>query len=373
MVKTIVVLGASFAGLTVAHKLLKHTYKEVKDFKVILVSNTTHAYWNLAAPRAIIAGQIDEGKLYLPIEPGFKRYPAGSFEFVLGTATSLDPATKFVQISTESGERQQPYDILVLTTGSSAIGEVPWKASGDVEASKALLHKTQEKVKAAKSIAVGGGGATGVETAGELGYEYGKSKEITLITAGEFLLQGSVEKKVSNGAEKVIKNLGVKVVKSTRIISATLLESGKTELSLSNNTTLTVDLYLPTTGLLPNTSYVPAKLRNEGGYVKVDNFLRVKDAEDIWAAGDVIDVQRAQAVNTATQSTHVAKNIDALLKGKAVTPYKPGPAMIVATLGRSKATGVMGSFKLPGFLVQYMKGRTMLIEKLPGLTTGSDL
>jgi hypothetical protein len=43
------------------------------------------------------------------------------------------------------------------------------------------LHKVQEQVKAAKTIVVGGAGATGVETSGELGYEYGKDKEITLV------------------------------------------------------------------------------------------------------------------------------------------------------------------------------------------------
>jgi NADH dehydrogenase FAD-containing subunit len=38
MVKTIVVLGASYAGLAVAHRLLKHTRQQEKDLKVVLVS-----------------------------------------------------------------------------------------------------------------------------------------------------------------------------------------------------------------------------------------------------------------------------------------------------------------------------------------------
>ncbi|RFU35697.1 hypothetical protein B7463_g720, partial [Scytalidium lignicola] len=370
MVKTIVILGASFAGLTVAHKLLKNTYKDVKDFKVILVSNTTHAYWNLASVRAIVPGQIADNQIFQPIEPAFKRYPSGSFEFVLGTAKNLDPASKLVQITTYSGERSQPYDILVLATGSSAIGEVPWKAIGDVDESKALLHRIQDKVKSAKSIVVGGGGATGVESAGELGFEYGRSKEITLITAGEFLLEGAVEKKIGNGAEKVLKNQGVKIIKSTRVLSASVLSSGKTELALSNNSTITVDLYLPTTGLIPNSGYVPSKLRNDKGFVKVDTFLRVKDAKDIWAAGDIADIQRPQLVNTSTQAVHLAKNLDAVLKGKAPVPYKPGSAMIAVTIGRSKGTGAMGSMKLPSIMVWFAKGRSLLVEKLVPTVAG---
>jgi hypothetical protein len=38
MVKTVVVLGASFAGLAVSHRLLKYTRQQEKDLRVILVS-----------------------------------------------------------------------------------------------------------------------------------------------------------------------------------------------------------------------------------------------------------------------------------------------------------------------------------------------
>lgn len=36
-------------------------------------------------------------------------------------------------------------------------------------------------MKSAKSIVLGGAGPTGVEAAAELGFEYGKGKEITLV------------------------------------------------------------------------------------------------------------------------------------------------------------------------------------------------
>lgn len=50
------------------------------------------------------------------------------------------------------------------------------------EDTKNKLHKIQEQVKAAKSIVVVGGGVTGIETAAELGFEYGKSKEISIVS-----------------------------------------------------------------------------------------------------------------------------------------------------------------------------------------------
>lgn len=181
MAKTIVVLGGSFAGLKIAHALLQKTLPAVKGLKVILVSKSTHVYWNLAAPRAIVPGQIPDDKVFQPITPAFAKYSSSNFEFVLGSATSVDPDAKKIQVSTKEGAQELAYDVLVVTTGSSAIGGSPWKQGGSYEESLAALHETQEKVKKAKSIVLGGGGVTGVETAGELGYEYGKEKEITLV------------------------------------------------------------------------------------------------------------------------------------------------------------------------------------------------
>jgi pyrimidine operon attenuation protein/uracil phosphoribosyltransferase len=52
MVKTIVVLGASYAGLAVAHRLLKHTYQREKDIKVVLVSKVRDGARNSPQPRS---------------------------------------------------------------------------------------------------------------------------------------------------------------------------------------------------------------------------------------------------------------------------------------------------------------------------------
>jgi NADH dehydrogenase FAD-containing subunit len=41
MAQTIVVLGGSFAGIQIAHRLVKNTRKSVKDLKVILVSKVS--------------------------------------------------------------------------------------------------------------------------------------------------------------------------------------------------------------------------------------------------------------------------------------------------------------------------------------------
>ena len=99
------------------------------------------------------------------------------------------------------------------------------------------------------------------------------------------------------------------------------MPDGRTELTLSDGQKIVTDLYIPTTGLTPNSSYVPQNLLNANGFVVVDEFLRVKGAADVWAVGDVSSAQRPQYINTQKQAAHVAKNIGLLMKGKELVRY----------------------------------------------------
>lgn len=245
---------------------------------------------------------------------------------MLGVASSFDPTTKTVTVTTASGELKQTYDVLVLATGSrTAANNVPWKASlAGYEATKAVLHKHREQVKAAKTIVLGGGGPTGVETAGELGFEYGKTKDITLITSAAELCADSLPVKISQGAEVQLQKLGVKVIKGVKITDSKATDDGKTELALSNGTTKIVDLYLPTIGVVPNSEYIPKTLLDDRGFVIVDQFLRVKNADGVWAVGDLVNTDPSQAVYLFKQQPALSKNLDLVLKGKQPVPYKSG-------------------------------------------------
>jgi apoptosis-inducing factor 2 len=181
MSKTILILGGSYAGLTTAHSLLKSILPSHKDLRVILVNPSDHFFFNIPSVRAALPGQYENEKLYHSIPAGFA-YAGESFEFVEGKAEKVDPASNSVTISTVSGQRVQPYNFLVVATGSSTIGKSPWMANGNsYHNTKKYLSDMSKKIAAAESIVVGGGGTTGAELAGELGYVYGGTKEITLV------------------------------------------------------------------------------------------------------------------------------------------------------------------------------------------------
>lgn len=258
---------------------------------VLTSSQSTHFYWNVAAPRAIIPGAMKTEEYFQPIEPGFASYSKDNFEFILGAATAVDPAANTVSVTTASaGDRTLNYDFLVLATGARApTDDVLWKNPGTYEEGTSKLRAIGERVQAAQSYVIGGAGMTGVETAAELKYEYG-GKEVTLICAGPELLNGD---SLASGAESQIAKLGVKIRKDVKVTGSTPGADGKTEVALSDGSTISTDMYIPTVGVVPNSEFLPASMLTERKYVSVDEHFRVKGHQNIWAAGDVVSIPRA--------------------------------------------------------------------------------
>ncbi|RWA09557.1 hypothetical protein EKO27_g5560 [Xylaria grammica] len=379
MTKTVIVLGGAYAGVQVAHRLLKYTKPHVKDLKVILVSKNSHFYWNLAAVRAIVPGILKEEQYALPIAPGFAKYAADAFEFIVGSAEDVNTANKTVRVKVgaDASERDLTYDYLVVATGTRNAGatDVPWKNNGTHEEITALLAETQQKVNAAKHIVVAGAGATGVETAAELGFEYGNpkdsaaKKEIVLLSADKEVLNSD---SIAGNVAAELKKLNVTIRESARVVSANVLPDGKTEVVIENGENIITDLYLPTMGMTPNTEFLPAALLTDKKFVDIDEFYRVKGADNVWAAGDVVWKPRGSFVLSDKQAAGVAKNIDAVLKGKNQTPVKTIPidVLMVAT-GRSRGAGRMGPVKAFSLMVYLIKGKTLGVEKLPSWVDGT--
>ncbi len=78
--------------------------------------------------------------------------------------------------------------------------------------------------------------------------------------------------------------------------------------------------------LVPNSSYIPSEPLSSKGFVTVDDYLRAKGAGDIWAIGDVVDVEWKQWIYMDKQSSYVAKNIILVLNNK--TPFRTKPRLI---------------------------------------------
>lgn len=204
----IVVLGGSFAGISAAHHFLKDTIKDLRQtrtapqYRVRLISPSTHLYWNIGAPRGIVSSTwLDQDDLFVPIIPAFSRYHADRFEFLQGTATAVDFSARRVTVakhqpnaesngqhgrqpssasqdsqnrwstgskdSKNSQSQSIPFHALIIATGTSAVDPL-LSLHGTHEDTIRELDYFHQKLNNAESVIVAGGGPSGVEAAGQL-------------------------------------------------------------------------------------------------------------------------------------------------------------------------------------------------------------
>ncbi|KAI0766072.1 amid-like mitochondrial oxidoreductase [Irpex lacteus] len=414
--RNIVVLGGSFAGVSAAHTILKHVIPSLPDpssYRVVLISSSTHTFLRPAAPRAMLDDKFfDQSKLFIPLADCFAKYPSETVELVHGRATQLDTTARTVAYTLSSSStsisnsdeetKTVEYYALVIATGSSTPSPLHGFNAGTHTDLQAHWASFRTALKSAKSIVIAGGGTTGVETAGELG-EYLNGRpgwlckvepkvNITLVASTPQVLP-YLRPKIAGKAERLLREVGVNVIKNTRVADVSPPGAGtsgnvagKATLTLDNNgtvQTIEADLYIPSTGCTPNSSFVPAALKDERGYVLTSNTLRVEGAgERMYALGDVATYARPSIYFLETVIPVFTSNItrDLLLTvGKSDTDKGvPKEKVFVedkketqlVPIGTSKGVGAFGGWQLPSGVVWAIKGRDYWMGMMGGLWSG---
>ncbi|KAI1138849.1 FAD/NAD(P)-binding domain-containing protein [Hypoxylon sp. FL0543] len=384
MTKTVVILGAGVAGLQLAHYLVSRTAAKQPDLRVVLVSPNTHFYWGLASVRFVLPTQqhgITEDKYLIPIEEQFARYPnKAQFEFVAGAAKQLHPDRNSVTVARNAKaggaapeEVEIAYHTLIVATGTTYRGGMPWKALGTTEDTRAAVAQLRKQIDAAQTIVVAGAGATGVEFTGELAAAYGKGgkKKITLVSTDALPLEPRLQDRVRASARKELEKLGVKFLGNAKVTAVTPAPKGgdakeiKVEVASGGKTTtqtLEADLLVPTYGAEFNTSFAPASMIAPSGRLRQNPDLRAPDHPNIFVVGDVGDLQHPQAIYAEQQAWHVMQQFSKYLAtdGREIAPYHSGgedKIQFAVTVGPSRAAGQMGGFQLPSLLIWWLKGR----------------
>jgi len=137
---------------------------------------------------------------------------------------------------------------------------------------------------------------------------------------------------------KYLQDLKIEVKLQKKVMSSAQTSDGHHKITLSDGEVLTTDMYIPTFGLIPNSSYVPEKFLNDNRTVKVDEFLKVKDTENVWAIGDVSGIENSQYKTCDTQSAYVSKSITTILNKNTPNSYKEATRMIPILLRLPSST-----------------------------------
>ena len=409
----VVIIGASFGGIPTAHGLLKQIFPNLaasqkKKYKVVLISPNDHFYYKIGAPRMIVKPEaLPLEKLLLPIAEGFKHYSKDQYEFIQAYATSIDADAKAVLTSTN---RNIHYDSLVIATGTTCATPA-WSTSEGLDALRADLAELHQKIPAATSILVAGGGAVGTETAGELAEAFGGKKELTILSGSAQLLPRLQTKSVGKDAEARLSKLGVKVVHGVRVTSYSKTGDNKTSLKLDDGTERVVDVYIEATGDRPNSKFIPEAWLNPKGFVKTDGRtlrLDVPDVQNVYCIGtvgsysdgSVLDIKFAMKALLETlrldlsgkreSSSSSIASLDTTPPGwiswltswvpfygstesgtRKIFYKKVQSDMQLVPIGAKQGVGVVFGWKLPSFAVVMAKSKDYMVGEAPKLVQGT--
>lgn len=261
-----------------------------------------------------------------------------------------------------------PFDMLVLATGS-AYKHGFAKASGrDVTLEQRRQEYVQQSatLKAAKNVLIVGGGPVGVEMAGEVISAYPETK-VTMVHSRERVLHSLTKESASQYAFQWIVSRGGKVILSDRVKSGT--PENATSIETEKGQNLTADLIYWCTGSPVNTEYMRANFASaldDAGLIKVDEYLRVAGALNIFALGDVCTADRLKTGYLAMKHASIVReNVKALCKGPTpVCKYKPAKEAMFVSLGPDDGVGVVMGMRIKGWIVVKTKSKSLLLPRM---------
>ncbi|HVK25308.1 MAG TPA: FAD-dependent oxidoreductase [Actinokineospora sp.] len=264
MTHHIVVLGAGYSGL-VAAKLAAR-----KDTTVTLV-NARDRFIERVRLHQLGAGQPLRDRPLADLIDGT------GITLVVDRVTAIDPEAKTVHLTNGT----LPYDTLIYALGSQAdLDTVPGTREHAFTVADAdQATRLRERITSSGTVAVVGGGLTGIEAAAEIAETYPDAK-VRLVTAGA--LGESLSEKARTYLRRAFDRLGVEVRDEVRV--AEVRADG---LVLDDGEHVGADTVVWTTGFrvspLARAAGVAVDRR---GRMVVDDTLRSVSHPDIYGIGD---------------------------------------------------------------------------------------
>jgi NADH dehydrogenase len=387
MGKSIVIVGAGYAGILTAKKLAKKLKKQ-KDINITIIDkNPFHTM--LTELHEVAANRVDEDSIKISLK---KVFAGRNVNVKLDTIKSIDFNSKLVVGENES----YPYDYLVIAAGSKPeFFGVPGAAENTfklwsyedavilrdhIQATfrKAMTETNPEERKRLLTFWVVGAGFTGVEMIGELAeyvpilcekYEIDRSEVSLYNVDGLSRVIPNLTEKLSAKVEKRLNKMGVNVV-----LNSFVAEVGTDFISLKQNDKIVTHKAgtviwaagIKSADVVQNTRDKLEIVR--GGRVQVDSYLRSTKDENVYVVGDNMffvpegeERPVPQMVENCEQSADVAAhNIVSEITGKGkMESYKPKFHGVMVCIGGRYGVchvGLPGKFfSMPSFLAMFAK------------------
>ena len=370
--KRIVIIGAGFAGLKLAKKLVGSGYQ------IVLIDKNNYHQFQPLFYQVASAG-LEPSSILFPLRKIFQSRK--DVYIRVAEVYSIDTEKKELNTSLDTVW----YDYLVIATGvnSNFFGmknmaefAIPMKSVSEamtlrnrilsnLEKAVTLFDEFEEEKKALLNVVVVGGGPTGVEIAGAIA----EMKKFVLpkdypdlnmdlmqvsIIEGSPSLLASMSKHASGKSLFYLKRLGINVHVNTRVIdyNGEILKLGTGE----EIKTRLVIWAAGISGVVP--SGIPEESIGRARRILVDEFNRVNGFDDVFAIGDAAVMVtedfpggHPQVAQVAIQQgANLARNFKALRKKSDLRPFRYTDKGSMATIGRNRAVADLPFLKFSGFV-----------------------
>jgi NADH dehydrogenase len=356
----VVILGAGFAGLSAA-KAIGH------DADVTVIDRHNYQTF-LPLLYQVATASLAADHVAYPIRGALRKTGA---KFRMGSPISIDHKNKTVKL--DSSE-VIPFDHLVVAMGSATadfgVKGVEEHALGMKNIHEALqirselmrrfedLCRFEDNTRL--SVAVVGGGPTGVEMSGALAelvrgplqsdnFNAAAHIDIYLIEAGPRLVP-MFDEDLSDRTKNDLEKLGVKVLLNTQV-----KEVAHRKINFVDATSIPSELTVWAAGVKGVEELSLLNLPLVGNRIKTEPSLQVSHYPYVWAIGDNAAVLGANgrplpmvAPAALQQGKFLATQIRRLIKGQALKEFKYTDKGSMATIGRHKAVVQVKRLKLRG-------------------------
>ena len=359
MRKKVVVVGGGYGGIKVAKEL-------DTEAEVVLIDPKDSFVHNAAALRALVQPDWADNIFF--------RYDTllKNGTVLRDRAVGVDPAG----VTLASGGRVDA-DFVVLATGS----EYAFPAKMHIDAADGALdalRATHKELAGAEHVLILGAGPVGLELSGEIKAVW-PDKRVTIVDPAAEVLPGFLPE-VRAELHRQLEEIGVELRLGTALADGEPPippgRGGEFTVATSAGDEITADIWFRAYGSRVASDYAADLApRNERGQVPVTERLTVAGHDNVYAVGDLTDVDEAKmAAFAGRHADVVVQNIAAQLKGEEPTAtYHPMPVKVVLLpLGPSAGVGQFPNeqgtpFPLPTEQVVAIKGATMMIDHYKGL------
>jgi NADH dehydrogenase len=315
----------------------------------------------------------------------------------LGSIVAHDPEAKTVELRAKYGETETlPYDQLLLALGSvSRVLPVPglaehavgFKSLADAIYLRNHVVETLEEANATEDPArrdqlltyvFVGGGYAGLEALAELQDFAADAMEsyprarlhgmrwVLVEATGRVLPE--IDTKLAEYALRELRGRGIDIRLET-----TLEQVEADSARLSSGETLPTSTVVWTAGVAPQPVLKQLSLPlDERGRVPVDEYLRVREMDSVWAIGDCAAAPDPRggicpptAQHAVRQGPVAARNIAAELGVGSPRPFEYRSQASFVNLGRYKAVGRIGEHTFRGFPAWWL-ARSYHMSQIPG-------